>query len=269
MAEAVEKPIEAGPGARRVAAVLLSLGPDVAGPVFRLFGENELRMIALGSKQMKRSNGTAVPEAVRQFVDAMGGSGVETAAGDDLLREFATRALGADQTRRAFDGVAPPPPPDEVLGPISQADPESLAMILAREQPQTVALVLSAIDAERAAAVMNHMPEKNRAQIVRRMATIESVAPEVLREVGHALASELRVLVAGGMRKVDGKAAALELLRRSPTAQQSEMVSAIEKDDPVLAADLRSKLFTFDDLNGLSDRDLQSIIKELDMSRLA
>ena len=269
MADALEGSlVEAGPGARRVAAVLLSLGPDVAGPVFRLFAENELRMIALGSKQMKRSSGTAVPEAVRQFVEAMDGSGVETAAGGDLLREFATRALGNDMTRRAFDGVAPPPPPDEVLGPISQADPESLAMILAREQPQTVALVLSAIDAERAAAVMGHMPEKNRAQIVRRMATIESVAPEVLREVGHALASELNALVAGGMRKVDGKQAALEVLRRSTGAQQGEIVAEIEKIDADLAGILRTKLFTFEDLGALSDRDLQMVLKEADSSRL-
>jgi flagellar motor switch protein FliG len=269
MAEAVEaKVIEAGPGARRAAAVLLGLGPEVAGPVFRLMGENELRLIALGSKSMKKAGGQNVPDAVRQFVEAMGGSGVEAAAGDDLLREFATKALGNDLARRAFDGVAPPPPPDEVLGPIAQADPESLAMILSREQPQTVALVLSAIDAERAAEVMNNMPEKNRSAIVRRMATIESVAPEVLREVGAALAAELRALVAGGMRKVDGKQAALEILRRSTGAQQAEIVADIEKTDAELAGNLRTKLFTFDDLGSLSDRDLQAVLKEADSSRL-
>lgn len=258
----------AGPGARRAAAVLLGLGPEVAGAVFRMFGEQELRQIALGSRQTKRGNSATVSEAVRMFVEAMGGQGVEAAAGDDLLREFASRALGDDRTRRAFDGVAPPPPPDEVLGPISQADPESLAMILVREQPQTVALVLSAIDPERAAGVMARMSEKTRAQVVKRMATIESVAPEVLREVGAALASELRALVAGGMRKVDGKSAALEVLRRSTGAQQSEILAEIEKDDPELAGSLRTKLFTFEDLGNLSDRDLQMVVKEIDSNRL-
>ncbi len=269
MSNAAEKREQAGPGARRAAAVLLGLGPALAGPIFRQLGEVELRQIALGSKQLKKEPQNAVPDALSLFVDSMNRVGGDASGGDDMLRQIASQALGADAMRRAFDGVAPPPPPDEVLGPISQADPESLAMVLSREQDQTIALVLSSIAPERAAAVLDRLPPEVRPQVVRRMATIESVAPEVLREVGQALAAELRAVVAGGMRKVDGKSAALELLRRSPTAQQGEMVAAIEKDDPALAADLRSRLFTFDDLLGLSDRDLQSIIKELDMARLA
>jgi flagellar motor switch protein FliG len=170
--------------------------------------------------------------------------------------------------RRAFDGVKPPPEPDEVLGPVSQADPEALAMVLAREQAQTVALVLSAIDPDRSAQVMEHLPETMRPAILRRMATVESVAPEVLREVGQALSQELRALVAGGMRAVDGKAVALRILRQTPSTEQGAIVEEIERDDPSLAEELRSRLFTFDDLLDIGDRDVQTLLRELDMSQL-
>jgi flagellar motor switch protein FliG len=258
-----------GPGAKRAAAVLLGLGPEVAGAIFRLMGEGEVRQVALGAKDLRKAPAAAVPDALRQFVDAMGRLGGDAAAGDDMLREVAAKALGADVTRRAFDGVLPPPPPDEVLGPIANADPEALAMVLSREQPQTVALILSSIASERAAAVMEHIPEAQRPQIVRRMATVESVAPEVLREVGQALAQELKAVVAGGMRRVDGKTAALELLRRASSDQQKDVVTQIEKDDPDLAAELGAKLFTFEDLVNLSDRDIQTLLKDVDMSQLS
>jgi flagellar motor switch protein FliG len=176
---------------------------------------------------------------------------------------------GADMARRAFDGVAPPPQADEVLGPVALADPEALAMILAREQPQTVALVLGAMDPVRAGTVLGMIPEAQRPQILRRLATLEAVAPEVLREVGNALSTELRAAVSSGMRRFDGKGAAVELLRRTPAAQQSEAVQEIEKDDPELAAELRTKLFTFQDLSNLSDRDVQTFLREVDNSRLA
>ena len=266
--EATRKDV-AGPGSCRAAALLLGLGPELAAPIFRQLGESELRQIALGSKQLRKGPQTAVPDALRIFAESMGRVGGEMGSGDDLLRQIASAALGSDATRRAFDGVAPPPPPDEVLGPISQADPESLAMVLAREHEQTVALVLSSITPDRAAAVLALIPDTKRPSVVRRMATIESVAPEVLREVGQALASELRAVVAGGMRKVDGKSAALELLRRSSSPQQAEIMAAIEKEDAELAAELRGKLFTFDDLLALTDRDVQQVIKEIDMARLA
>jgi len=100
------------------------------------------------------------------------------------------------------------------------------------------------------------------------MAVVEAVAPEVLREVRQALTQELGALVAEGMRKVDGRIAALEILRRSPAAQQAEILSAIEKDEPALAQDLRSKLFTFEDLVRLGDRDLQNLMKDLDMKQV-
>jgi flagellar motor switch protein FliG len=246
---------------------LLGLGPDLAATIFKHLDEASVRRIAAGAKEI-RKNPDAVPTALHEFVSALDVVGGDAEAGDRLLREVAEAALGADMARRAFEGVAPPAV-DEMLGPVAQADPEALAMILSREQPQTVALVLGAMDPTRAAAVMKMIPEGQRPQILRRLALLEGVAPDVLREVGQGLSAELRASISSGMRRFDGKGAAVELLRRSPAAQQTETVQEIEKDDPELAAELRTKLFTFQDLVNLSDRDIQTLLREVDTSRLS
>jgi flagellar motor switch protein FliG len=182
----------------------------------------------------------------------------------------ATEALGEDVARRAFEGVvALPPPSDDALGPLGEADAEALALVLAREQAQTVALVLSNLPAAKAAAVMAFFPAADRPALLRRMATVEAVSPDVLREVRQALTEELQSVVSGGMRKVDGRAAALEILRRHPPAQQTEVLAAIATDDPVLSEELRTKLFTFEDLQRLTDRDVQSLIKDINLKQLA
>ncbi len=260
---------EGGPGSKRAAAVLLGVGAEAAGHVFRQFGEGELRLVAMGAKGLRRSPPSSVPDALVAFVQAMESPGAAALGGHDVLRDVAARALGDAAARRAFDGVSSPPPPDEALGPVSQADPESLAMVLAHEQAQTVALVISSLDPRRAAAVVEKLPERHRPDILRRMATIDAVSPEVLREIGQALSAELKALVAGGMRRVDGKAIALDILRRCSAQQQSEVIAEIEKDSQPLAAELRGKLFTFEDLKGLADRDLQALLREIETSRLA
>lgn len=257
-----------GSGARRAASVLLRLGPEAASGVFQLLDEADLREIARGAREL-RASPEEMGDALRAFVELMEGPVGEALAGDEILRDAAERALGPERARRAFDGGALPSEPEAVLGPIVRADPEALAMVLSREQPQTVALVLSALDTERAVAVMERIPAERRGEIVRRMAVVESVAPELLRDVGRALASELRTVVSGGMRRVDGKAAALEILRRAPAAEQKEVVASIEEEDPALAAELRARLFTFEDLVGLGDRDVQQLLKEVDGGRLA
>jgi len=262
-------PREPPPGVTRAAAALLGLGPDTAGTLFRQLAEPQMRQVALGARGLKKQPPSAIPDALRSFVDAMEAFGGEALAGDHFLREAAVKALGTDAARRAFDEEEQSAPPDEALGHVAQADPESLAMVLSHEQPQTVALVLSSIDPARATAVVEKIPEKHRADILRRMAVIDSVAPEVLREIGQALTSELKALVAGGMRKVNGKAVALEILRRCSAQQQGEVITEIEKDSASLAAELRGRLFTFDDLRTLTDRDLQTLLREIDTSKLA
>jgi flagellar motor switch protein FliG len=257
-----------GPGARRVAALLMGLGPELAGQLFRELSETEVRQIALGAKEIKKSGSQAIPDSLNTFCDSMQQAGVDALGGDAMLRKIATEMLGPDAVKRTFDAQPPSHLPEELLGPVATADAESLGMILAREQPQTIALVLSSLTAERAAQVMDRLPLAIRPQVVRRMAVVEAVAPEVLREVRSALASELSSLVAEGMRRVDGRIAALEILRRSPATQQTEILAAIERDDPNLANELRSKLFTFEDLTRLSDRDLQSLMKDLDMKQV-
>jgi flagellar motor switch protein FliG len=61
----------------------------------------------------------------------------------------------------------------------------------------------------------------------------------------------------------------LDILRRCSANQQTEVIAEIEKDNTQLAAELRGRLFTFDDLKHLSDRDLQQILREVDTNKLA
>jgi flagellar motor switch protein FliG len=259
---------DSGPGAQRAAAVLLGLGRDSAAAVFRLLDEATIRQIALGARELRKSP-QLVERALESYVEAMDSLHGDAAASDGLLREIASRALGPEAARRAFEGVSQAPPVDEMLGAVAQADAEALSMILAREQPQTVALVLGSLEQGRAGMVLKLLPDRMRPQVLRRLATLESVAPEVLREVGQALQAELRSASGGTSRRVDGKAAAVAMLRRVPAAQQTEVVAEIEKDDPELATELRAKLFTFEDLVNLTDRDVQTFIREIDTGRLA
>ena len=261
--------ITAGAGAQRAAAVILGLGPEVASQIFKTLDERVVERIAAGARELRRDP-SIVPTALDAFVNAMTGISVDAYGADGLLREATTRAMGLDVAKRIFDVPAESDQPmSENFTALAEADPESLAMLLSRELPQTAAVVLGILERPRALAVLKHIPVEMRPQIVRRLATLESVAPEVLREVGQGLAEELTASVPANTRRVDGRSAAVELLRAVPAAQQSEVVGEIEKDDPELAAILRGKLFTFGDLMNLTDRDMQTLIREIDMSQLS
>jgi len=259
----------AGPGALRAAAVLLGVGPEVAAQIFKVLDERVVERIAMGARELRRDP-AVLPLALDAFINAMAGLAADAYGADGLLREATARAMGAEVAKRIFDApIEPEAPPSESFATLAEADPESLAMLLSRELPQTTAVVLGVLERQRALEVLKHIPVEQRPQIVRRLATLESVAPEVLREVGQGLNEELTASVPANTRRVDGRSIAVELLRAVPAAQQSEVVSEIEKDDPELATNLRGKLFTFGDLLNLSDRDMQTLIREIDMTQLS
>ena len=263
--QAPEKPMEEPPaGVCRAAALLMALGPDAAAEVFARLDEKELRLVAVGSKWLRKKPSTNGNTAVTAFLQQVGGVSEDALVSAEQLREAAMKAHGEELARRVFDDDA-----GDALTHVAQADPDALAMVPSHEQPQTVALLLSSIEGSRVSRVLERLPERSRADILRRMASIDAVAPEVLHEIASALSAELRALFQGGMRKVNGKAIALDVLRRCPAKQQTEVLAEIEKENAPLANDLRGSLFTFEDLKKVTDRDLQALLRELDNRKLA
>ena len=197
--------VSAGPGAQRAAAVLLGLGPEVATQIFKSLDESTVRQIALGARSLRKAP-AAIPAALSSFVKTMTGLDAEAVAGDSLLRDAATKALGQDVARRVFEDLpASSVAAEEGFTNIANADPEALALLLSREQPQTAAVVLGTVAQAHALAVLRHIPQAQRPQILRRLASLETVAPEVLQEVGQALSQAGGRAKRGGGRNREGR----------------------------------------------------------------
>lgn len=125
---------KSGPGAQRVAALLLALGQEVAAEIFGKLGELEVRQVALGARDLKKASPSAINDSLQSFVDSMQQAGVDALAGDEVLRKLATSVFGPDAVKRTFDAEPPSQLPEELLGPVASADTESLAMVLQRDR---------------------------------------------------------------------------------------------------------------------------------------
>jgi flagellar motor switch protein FliG len=118
--------------------------------------------------------------------------------------------------------------------------------------------------------VLNSLPATSRPAILRAALAVNSIAPEVLDELVAGLTEQLRRLVKGGkQRKVDGKGAAIAMLRRLAGDAQREALEEIEKADAPLADELRGKLLSFEDIAALSRRDIQTFLSSVETKTLA
>jgi flagellar motor switch protein FliG len=212
------------------------------------------------------------------------------------------RRLADGSYRRIDDahagGVAGPSRPFRFL---RETQSDQIARLLANERPQTIALVLSHLSQEQAGRVLVLLAPPVQVEVVRRLVDLEETDPEVLREVERALETRLaehvpmqRRRVAGasavngilqaagqtvGRRILDNLAvhdeqlaeqfASGELSRFSPRGGASPADSLWRGERETVPLEPPSDFLSFDDLTGLSDPALATLIAAADPDLLS
>lgn len=255
-------------GAINVAAVLLALGPDVASPLIDGLDEEQMRLIARGAATLRTAPGGVLNDALQTFVKAMRSEESELAGANTMLQNLLASQMGSELARRVFaENFVPTSEPDERMV-LQGVEPQDLALLLARENLQTRALILSVLPPEQASAVLGFMPEDDRAQVLSRMGRLDSVSPEILDELISAIAGEAKSIATRKRMPLDGELQAVEMLKRLEGNARAEAIAELERQDPELAAKIRGKLFAFEDLHKLTDKDIQQLLKEVDTKNL-
>jgi len=147
-------------------------------------------------------------------------------------------------------------------------DMRVLAEFVKNEHPQTVALILSQLLAEEAGEVLIALPENLQIEVIDRMAKLDYVAPEVLRDVAQVLESEIKTAQTI-TRRIGGIKTISDMLNNMERQKGSEIIARIEENDPEMAEEIRQNMFIFEDLMKIEDRGIQEILKEISSDILA
>ena len=65
--------------------------------------------------------------------------------------------------------------------------PDQLAPFISNEHPQTIALILSQLDPAQSAGILGHLPERMQADVAYRVATMENITPNVIKQLEESL----------------------------------------------------------------------------------
>lgn len=147
-------------------------------------------------------------------------------------------------------------------------DPQAVAELIRNEHPQIIASILVHLERDQAGAALLRFDEALRNDVMLRIATLDGIQPEALRELDEVLA---RVLSGGETRaraRLGGSKAAAEILAGFGTTAETGALDAIRELDPELAQEIADCMFTFEDLGGLDDRAIQLLLREIQAESL-
>jgi len=151
---------------------------------------------------------------------------------------------------------------------LRNVDPNQIIPFISKEHPQTIALILSQLESTLAAGVLNGMAEELQADVSFRIAQMENISPQTLRELEDTLAQDLQAILAGQVTEIGGPKAVAEILNRTGRSTEKAVLERLDAQDPELAEEVRNQMFVFDDIAKLTDREIQMILREVDTKDL-
>ena len=254
-------------GPKKAAILLLALGEDAAADVMKNLEEAEIQQVGY---YMSRFTDVAPEEldiVLEEFYrnSVMEDEGVGISTSPDFVRNALTKALGADRAKELSDNLRAGED-DAGLEALRYAEPIMISNYIRTEHPQTIALILSYLkDVEQSATVLRELPESLQADVLYRMAVLESIPPGVVTEMNEVLTEEMKT--AGSMAtSVGGVEPVAEILNTVDKATETRILASIEESNPDLAEQIRELMFTFEDMALIDAKQMQIVMKDVDQA---
>ncbi len=251
----------------KAALVMLMLGEDVAGEVFKRLGSGEIKSLNKSMADLSTVTEEEQRQILKEFWElCQGGDPMLLESGSDYMKSLVTRAMGDTEGKKLLEDLATEN--QMKLVALDPVDARTLSNLVRKEHPQTIALIMAYIDAEKSAEVLAQLPVETQVEVCLRMASLDTVSPQTLRDVEDALMSEMKGLVVSGDQETSGVVLVAEILNNIEKAHEERIFEQLMEIDPELAEEIRNNMFVFDDLVNLDDRGIQALLKEIDNQTL-
>ena len=254
-------------GLEDAAILLMSLGEEEASEVFKHLAPKEVQALGETIAKMKAVTRDRVDGVLGKFSEMAGTQSMLVADNDEYVKSVLRRALGDEKANLLIDRILQG---SDVSGieSLKWMDPQSVAELLRNEHPQIVAAILVHLDYDQASSVLKLFTERQRNEVLVRIATLDGIQPSALKDLNEVMSKVL----AGGerMRKstLGGVKPAAEIINMMGGSIETSVLDYIREADNDLAQKIMDNMFTFDDLEKLEDKAIQTLMKEVQSESL-
>ena len=254
-------------GLEDAAILLMSLGEEEAAAVLRHLSPREVRGLGETIARMTSVPKERLDKVMAKFASTAESRSPLVADTGNYVRNVLKKALDEDKANLLIDRILQNGDISGIEG-LKWMDAASIGEMLRQEHPQIVAAVLVHLDSDQAAAVLKTFPERQRNEVLVRIATLDGIQPSALKDLSEVMGR----MVSGGeqarMAPLGGVKTAAEMINLLGTSIETSALDYIREADNDLAQRIMDNLFTFDDLMLVDDRGIQALLKEVQSESL-
>jgi flagellar motor switch protein FliG len=250
-------------GTQKSAILMMLLGEEEAAEILKNLSPREVQHLGGAMYAVRNTDQQAVNAVLDEFLAIIKKQTSLGLGAGNYIRNVLNRALGEDKAQSVLSRITPASSerPIEIL---DWMDARSITELLQDEHPQIIALVTSYLDYSQASDVLNLLPEDLQAEIIQRIATLETVDPQALRELEQVMQMKFKANTSLRSTKVGGIKAAAKIMNFTKANTEKRILTAIKRNDKDLMQAIQDNMFTFDNLGMSDDRSLQTLLRSVE-----
>jgi len=252
---------------RKAAVLLMSLPGDQAA---KLLGKLDAKQVEAVSIEIAKTSGITGEEqeqVIQDFASANPNALTGRSGGLEVARQLVEQALGKGASatlENVRQSIAALP-----FGFLQKVDSQNLLTFIIDEHPQTIALILSHVPSAQAADIISGLPADRQIPVVRRIAAMGQTSPEIIKEVEKGLEHRMSSVMSQQFEAAGGVPTVAEILNVIDRATERTLLENLAQEDPDLVDEIRRLMFVFEDITKLGDREIQTLLKNVESTQWA
>jgi len=249
----------------KAAVLLTSLPEEQAAALMGRLDAKLVEQVSIEIAKLKSVSAEEEQQVILQFAESTPSGSSSASGGLDRAKSLVQLALGKnanaalDNIRQSIEAVP--------FGFLRQVDSQNILTYIIDEHPQTIALILSHLPASSSAEILSGLPPDRQMSVVQRVAAMGQTSPEIIDVVQKGLENRMSSLMSQSFENAGGVAAVAEMLNVSDRTTERTLLENLSQEDPDLVEEIRRLMFVFEDIAKFSDKDMQTVLKNVENSQ--
>lgn len=255
-------------GTQKCAILMLLLGEDEAAEILKNLSPREVQQLGSAMYSVADVDQKTVNLVLDEFLAIIKAQTSIGLSADSYIRRTLVKALGEDKAGSILTRITPSSS-TKGIEILEWMDARSIAEMIENEHPQIIGTIIAYLDYAVAADVLSLLPENLQAEVLRRVATIDSVQPEAIAQLEQVMQLQFQANTSLRASKVGGVKAAAKIMNFTQSANEQRIMRDLLKSDKDLMTNIQENMFVFENLIAVDDKSLGVLLRNVEPENLA
>ena len=254
-------------GTQKSAILMMLLGEEEASEILKNLSPREVQHLGAAMYSVQGLDQDTVNRVLDEFLKIIKEQTSLGLGAGNYIRNVLNKALGEDKAQSVLSRITPSSS-DRPIEILDWMDARSISELVIDEHPQIISLVISYLDFGLGADVLMLLPDELQSDVIGRIATLETVQPDALRELEDVMQRKFKANTTLRATQVGGVKAAARIMNFTKQDMEARIMKELAKGDKLLMQGIQEAMFVFDNLLGSDDKSLQTLMRNVDTEDL-